>query len=70
MQRIVKFIKEQRKARGMTQEECALKAGVSLWFVRTLEQGKESVQADKVNDILELFGCELGPVKKDKPTFD
>ena len=70
MQKVIKFIKDQRKAREMTQAQCALKAGVSLIFLRNLEQGKKSVQVDKVNDILNLFGYELGPVPKDRPTFD
>jgi len=70
MQKLIRFVKVQRKIRGMTQEDCALKAGVSLFFLRSLEQGKESVQLNKVNDVLALFGCEVGPVEKNRPTFD
>ena len=70
MSKIVKFIKEQRRIRGMTQKQCALKAGVSLPFLRNLEQGKKSVRIDKVNDVLNLFGYELGPIPAEKSTIN
>lgn len=56
------FLKEKRKAVGLTQEELALKAGVGLRFVRDLEQGKKSLRLDKVNQVLALFGKEAGVV--------
>jgi len=37
------------------------KAGVGLRFVRDLEQGKTTLRMDKVNQVLQLFGLELGP---------
>ncbi|WP_416867347.1 MAG: helix-turn-helix transcriptional regulator [Imperialibacter sp.] len=55
------FVKEKRKSLGLTQEELSLKAGVGLRFVREMEQGKQSLQMDKVNQVLKLFGYELGP---------
>jgi y4mF family transcriptional regulator len=61
---IVKFIKEKRKQLKLTQPELAERAGVGLRFVRELEQGKKTVQLDKVNQILALFGSELGVVQK------
>ena len=60
--KLQKFIKEKRKSTGLTQPELAEKAGVGLRFVRELEQGKESLRMDKVNQVLKLFGHELGPV--------
>ena len=57
-----KFIKEKRKSSLLTQPELAEKAGVGLRFIRELEQGKESLRMDKVNQVLKLFGHELGPV--------
>ena len=36
--------------------------GVGLRFVRELEQGKETLRLDKVNQVLLLFGQEIGPV--------
>jgi len=58
------FIKEKRKQLKLTQPELAERAGVGLRFVRELEQGKESVRLDKVNQVLALFGVEVGVVKK------
>jgi len=60
-----KFVKDKRNASKLTQPELAEKAGVGLRFVRDLEQGKETLRIDKVNQVLNLFGYELGPVKKD-----
>ncbi len=56
------FLKERRKAIGLTQEELASKAGVGLRFVRDLEQGKKTLRLDKVNQVLSLFGKEVGVV--------
>ncbi|MBZ0201318.1 MAG: helix-turn-helix transcriptional regulator [Ignavibacteriaceae bacterium] len=63
-----KFVKEKRNAVKLTQPELAEKAGVGLRFVRELEQGKETLRLDKVNQVLKLFGYQVGPValKKDK----
>ena len=55
-------IKMKRKQNKLTQPELALKAGVGLRFVRDLEQGKNTLRMDKVNDVLRLFGETLGPV--------
>ena len=57
-----KFIKEKRNAARLTQPELAEKAGVGLRFVRELEQGKPTLRMDKINQVLKLFGYELGPV--------
>jgi y4mF family transcriptional regulator len=56
------FVKQKRKSVGLTQPELAEKAGVGLRFIRELEQGKETLRIDKVNQVLNLFGFELGPV--------
>jgi hypothetical protein len=37
---------------------------VGLRFVRELEQGKQTLRIDKVNQILNLFGSEVGVVTK------
>ena len=60
---IGKYIKEERKKAGLTQEEFALRSGLGLRFVRELEQGKETVRLDKVNQVLALFGAEMTPAK-------
>lgn len=56
------FLKERRKAVGLTQSELASKAGVGLRFIRDLEQGKETLRLDKVNQVLILFGKQVGVV--------
>lgn len=66
MNPIANYIKTQRKAAGLTQEEFALRSGLGLRFVRELEQGKETVRMDKVNTALNMFGMEAAPVKKER----
>lgn len=61
---IANFIKEKRKHIKLTQPELAEKAGVGLRFLRELENGKESVRLDKVNQVLALFGASVGVIKK------
>ncbi len=62
MNRLSQFVKHKRKEFGLTQEDLSYKAGVGLRFIRDLEQGKASLQMDKVNQVLALFGHELGPI--------
>lgn len=57
------FVKDKRKSVKLTQPELAQKAGVGLRFIRELEQGKETLRLDKVNQVLQLFGYEVGAVK-------
>ena len=61
--KLEKFVKNRRKSLGLTQKEMALKAGVGLRFVRELERGKVTLQMNKVNQVLNLFGYKLGPIK-------
>lgn len=58
-------VKSLRKKYGLTQEELALKSGVGLCFIRSLEQGKKTLRMDKVNQVLSLFGLVLGPVQEE-----
>jgi y4mF family transcriptional regulator len=60
------YVKKKRKQNKLTQPELALKAGVGLRFVRDLEQGKNTLRMDKVNDVLRLFGETLGVVALDR----
>lgn len=61
---IAEFIKQKRKQLKLTQPELAERAGVGLRFIRELEQGKQSVRLDKVNQVLALFGSEVGVILK------
>jgi y4mF family transcriptional regulator len=63
---ISEFVKQRRKKLGMTQAELSQKAGVGLRFVRELEQKKETLKVDKINQVLALFGHTLGPVPTPK----
>jgi y4mF family transcriptional regulator len=56
------FVRHKRKEAGLTQQELADKAGVGLRFVRELENHKPTLQLEKVNQVLRLFGFEVGPV--------
>lgn len=58
------FVKAKRKSVKLTQPELAEKAGVGLRFIRELEQGKQSLRLDKVNQVLQLFGYEVGAVSQ------
>lgn len=63
MSRIGVYIKQERKKAGLTQEEFAMRSGLGIRFVRELEQGKETVRLDKVNQALAMFGMEAVPGK-------
>lgn len=56
------FVKQMRKEHNLTQIELSEKSGVGLRFVRELEQGKKTLRLDKVNQVLNLFGTEVGVV--------
>jgi y4mF family transcriptional regulator len=66
MNALSEFVRQRRKSLGLTQPELAEKAGTGLRFVRDLEQGKKTLRMDKVNQVLGLFGYELGPVRQER----
>jgi y4mF family transcriptional regulator len=59
---LANFVKEKRKVLGLTQQELSVRVGVGLRFIRDLEQGKQSLQLDKVNVVLNYFGYQLGAI--------
>ena len=63
MTNLAKYIKAKRKEFGLTQVDLSQKSGVGLRFVREMEQGKETLRLDKVNQVLPLFGAEMAPKK-------
>lgn len=65
-QTLSQFVKAMRKEHSLTQVELSEKSGVGLRFVRELEQGKQTLRLDKVNQVLNLFGAEVGVVSNIK----
>ncbi len=61
-----KYVKAKRKEYNLTQIDLSEKSGVGLRFIRELEQGKQTLRLDKVNQILNLFGSEIGVVQISK----
>lgn len=53
------IIKNRRKEMGLTQQEFAFRAGLGLRFVRELEQGKQTVRLDKLNQALEFLSLKI-----------
>jgi y4mF family transcriptional regulator len=62
MKALADFVKGRRKQLKLTQEEFADRAGVALTVVRKIEQGRENLSLSKVNQVLLMFGHELGPI--------
>ena len=62
MESLSQFVKKNRQQAKLTQEEFALRSGVALTVVRKIEQGKENLNLEKVNQVLRMFGHELAPV--------
>ena len=61
---LANFVKEMRKKFNLTQIDLADKSGVGIRFVRDLEQGKQTLRMDKINQVLSLFGRRVGAVNK------
>ena len=64
MNNLSTMVKMLRKQYRLTQEELSLKSGVGLRFVRDLEQGKETLRLDKVNQLLDFFNYEMVATQK------
>ena len=62
MKTIAHFVKEKRNEVNLTQEAFAERAGVALTVIRKIEQGKENLNLEKVNQVLKMFGHTLAPV--------
>jgi len=62
MTTLANFVKTKRIEVKLTQEEFAERAGVALTVIRKIEQGKENLNLEKVNQVLKMFGHTLAPV--------
>ncbi len=58
------FVKQKCKQLKLTQPELAERTGVGLRFIGELEHGKQTLRLDKVNQVLALFGSEIGVIRK------
>jgi y4mF family transcriptional regulator len=58
------LVRRTRKEQGLTQLDVAGLAGLSNRFVIDLERGKETLQIQKVLDVLALLGLELTARRK------
>lgn len=61
-----KFVRLKRKSLKITQKEMSEKSGVGIRFIRELERGKKTLKMDKINQVLDLFGYELGPIETNR----
>ena len=66
MKKISEFIIKKRKQAKLTQPELAEKAGVGVRFIRELENNKQTVRLDKVEQVLKLFGHTVGPIPSER----
>jgi y4mF family transcriptional regulator len=62
MMSLAEFVKTKRNEVKLTQEEFAERAGVALTVIRKIEQGKENLNLEKVNQVLKMFGHTLAPI--------
>ena len=62
MIKLADFVKQRRKEANLTQAAFAERAGVALTVIRKIEQGKENLNFEKVNQVLKMFGHILAPV--------
>jgi HTH-type transcriptional regulator/antitoxin HipB len=58
------LVRSVRKGQGLTQLDVAGLAGLSNRFIIDLERGKETLQMQKVLDVLALLGLEVAIRKK------
>ncbi len=64
MNKVAEFIKMERKAANLTQEQFAEVSGIGLHALRDLEQGKDNITLHKLNQALAMFGMEAVPGRK------
>jgi y4mF family transcriptional regulator len=64
------FVRSRRRYLKLSQLKLAQVSGVGLRFVRELEQGKATLQLDKVDQVLRVFGYQVGAVPVPRPAAD
>ena len=58
-------LRARRRALGLTQQQLADLAGVSVRFLRNVEQGKPRIQLDTLTALLDPLGLELKAVLRE-----
>lgn len=58
------FVRERRRANGLTQQELGELAGVGTRFVSELERGKATVRLDAIRKVLAVFGKDVGVIDR------
>jgi transcriptional regulator with XRE-family HTH domain len=61
------ILKRMREAAGLSQQQLADRAGMNLWGVAKLEQGKRDPAWLTVLDLAEALGVEVGAFVPEKP---
>jgi len=59
---LANFVKTKRREVRLTQEGFAERVGVALTVIRRIEQGKENLNLEIVNQVLKMFGHTLAKV--------
>lgn len=65
-----KVIRENRKSINVTQEDLALATGVSLSFIKLIEQGKANPSISVLENIIDALGYEIQIVQKQPKLAD
>ena len=61
------FVRQERKRRGLTQQELASMSGVGLNFVYQLEKNKQTVQLETTNHVLNALGYKVSVQRDFRP---
>jgi|CXWL01.1.fsa_nt_gi y4mF family transcriptional regulator len=63
---LARFVRDRRKAAGLTQRQLSELAGVGHRAIWDLERGKPTLRMDVANAVLRVFGKTLGVVEGSK----
>ncbi len=64
VEQIGELVRTERKKAGLKQAECASLCGLGVRFFSELENGKPTLEIDKVLKVLRLMGFEINLEKK------
>ena len=58
------MVRERRREQGISQEQLAGVAGTGIRFISDLENGKGTIQADKMIKVIEALGLRLYAINR------